>query len=249
MLSIFFVIMINFKIEKFEGPLSLLVKMIDKEEMDITQISLAHIADQYISYIKTSNNISPDEMADFLVVAARLLLIKSRALLPFIYPEEEKEIEELENQLRMYKEFLEAAKEIEKMLKKKKFMFTREFNRKIILSSISANGGISLFSPPTSLKAKDLKTVFKDILSRLHPPEKIEEQRMDERIKIEDKIKRIHNILINKIKTSFSKVVDGAKSKTEVIVSFLAILELIKQHDIAVSQSGLFNEIYINKKS
>lgn len=135
--------MIDIKIEKFQGPLNLLLQLIEKEEMDIAEVSLAKIADQYIEYIKITDKISPDDMADFLVVAARLLLIKSKALLPYLCAgEEEEEIKELENQLKMYKEFLEAAKGVDFLLGKKKFMFGREFNRKLILNNLN------FFSPP-----------------------------------------------------------------------------------------------------
>ena len=74
--------MISFKLEQFTGPLGLLLQLIEREELDITQISLAKIADQYIDYIRNSNAINPDEMADFLVVAAKLLLIKSKVRYP-----------------------------------------------------------------------------------------------------------------------------------------------------------------------
>ncbi len=233
--------MIQIKLEKFEGPLGLLLQLIEKEELDITQISLAKIADQYVNYIKNSTQISPDEMADFLVVAAKLLLIKSRALLPYLYPEEEEEIEELEQQLKMYKEFLEAARQIEAILKKKKFMFAREFNRKAILANIN------LFSPPKSLTSSDLAMVFRDLLARIEPPEKLEEETLDYKINIEDKILTIQQMLLNRIKIGFSKILASTKSKTEIIVSFLAMLELIKQKDIMVQQNGLFTEILISK--
>jgi len=233
--------MIQFKIEKFEGPLGLLLQLIEKEEMDITQVSLAKIADQYVNYIRNSININPDDMADFLVVAARLLLIKSKALLPYLYPEEEEEIAELEQQLKMYKEFLEAAKKIDVMLGKKKFMFVREFNRKAVLSNIN------LFSPPKSLKALDMKSIFEDLIGRIQPPEKLDEETLDKKINIEEKIMSIQKMLIDRIKTSFDKVIANAKNKTEIIVSFLAMLELIKQRDISVDQDGLFNKIIINK--
>ena len=118
--------MLNIKINSFEGPLGLLLQLIEKEEMDITQVSLAKIADQYIEYINEADNINPEEMADFLVVATRLLLIKSKALLPFLYPEEEEEIKDLEFQLKMYKEFLEAMKKIEALIGRKRFMFPRK---------------------------------------------------------------------------------------------------------------------------
>jgi segregation and condensation protein A len=245
-------VMIEIKTDHFEGPLGLLLQLIEKEEMDITQVSLAKIADQYIAHINSSTDINPDEMADFLVVAARLLLIKSKALLPFLHPEEEEEIEELERQLKMYKEFLEAMKVIEKKLRKKRFMFTRDpakAGRKAILDYLKSAAGseVNIFSPPKNLKANDLKNVFRDLLRYLKPPEKLEEEKLEYKVNIEDKIRAIKDILFNKIKVSFSKVLNNSKSKTEVIVCFLAVLELIKQRDIQVKQNGLFNEIEISK--
>ena len=94
----------DFTTEKFSGPLGLLISMIEGEEMDITEIALAKIADDYVNYIRSAENIDPDEMADFLVVAAKLLFIKSKALLPYLYTaEDEAEVDDLEKQLRMYK--------------------------------------------------------------------------------------------------------------------------------------------------
>lgn len=234
--------MLDIKINSFQGPLGLLLQLIEKEEMDITQVSLAKIADQYIEYINNSQNINPDEMADFLVVAARLLLIKSKALLPYLYPEEEEEIEELERQLRMYKEFIEAMTKIEKMIGKKKFMFAREFNRKAVLANIN------LFSPPKELKADDLKMIFSDLLGRIKPPEKLDEEKLEYKVNIEDKIRAIKDMLVQRMDFNFARIIKDAKSKTEMIVSFLAMLELIKQRDITVIQDKLFDEILISKK-
>jgi len=233
--------MIQIKLEKFEGPLGLLLKLIESEELNITEVSLAKIADQFIGYIQKSKLINAEEMADFLVVAARLLLIKSRALLPFLYPEEEQEIEELEQQLKMYKEFVDAAKKIQGIIGRKKFMFAREFNRRALINAIK------LFSPPKGLKKEDLAAIFKDLLARLEPPAALKEETLDYKINIEDKILIIQNMLLNRIKVSFNQVLASSKSKTEVIVSFLAMLELIKQKSIIVNQEGLFNEITIHK--
>ena len=231
----------NFKIDKFEGPLGLLLQLIEREELDITEISLAKIADQYIEYIRQAKTLKPEELADFLVVAARLLLIKSRALLPFLKGEAEEEIQEFEHQLRMYKEFLEAAKKIEAIIGKKRFSFAREFNRQAFLASAN------IFSPPKNLTAVDLATVFDEIISSIKPQEKLEEKNLEQIVNIEDKILAIRQILLEKIKISFNHVLAGAKNKTEIIVSFLAMLELIKQRDITVVQGGLFEEIEINK--
>lgn len=230
--------------EKFEGPLCLLLQLIEKEELDIAQISLAKIADQYIDYINNSPDINPDELADFLVVASRLLLIKSRALLPYLYPEEEKEIDELEQQLKMYKEFLSAAKVIAGIIGRKKFMFGRD-PAKAGLRAVLAN--MHLFSPPKNLKVSDLFAVFSDLLSRLKSVESLEEEKLEHKINIEEKIAAIQNMIINRIKISFSAILSGVKSKTEAAVSFLALLELIKQREVLAAQNGLFEEIEISK--
>jgi len=233
--------MLKIKLDQFEGPLSLLLQLIEKEDMDITEISLAKIADQYVNYIKNLDQINPEEMADFLVVAARLLLIKSKALLPYLYPEEEEEIEELEQQLKMYKEFLEAMKKVEAMIRKKKFMFAREFNKKTILANVN------IFSPPKRITPQDLATIFQGIIGSIKPEAKLEEEKIEYKINIEDKILTIQQMLINRIKISFNKILANTKSKTEIIVSFLAMLELMKQRNIMVRQDGLFNEILISK--
>jgi len=231
----------NFKIDKFEGPLGLLLQLIEKEEMDITEISLAKIADQYIEYIRNSEHLKPEEMADFLVVAAKLLLIKSRALLPFLKGEAEAEIQEFEDQLRMYKEFLAATEKIEAIIGEKRFSFAREFDRRAILASAH------LFSPPKRLTAAVLGEVFNEIIKNIQPLELLEEQSLEQAINIEDKILAIQQILLEKIKVSFNHILAGAKNKTEIIVSFLALLELIKQRGVIVMQGDLFGEIEINR--
>ncbi len=232
----------NVKFEKFEGPLPLLLHLIEKEELDITQISLARIADQFVTYIRGDNNILPEEMADFLVVAAKLLLIKSKALLPYLYPEEEEDIKELEAQLKMYKEFLDAAKVVEKLIGKKKFMFAREFNRKALLRQAN------VFSPPKNFGQAEMKMIITDVIGRYRPPEKIAEKTLRKKITIEEKILNIQSLLLDRIKISFNNLIKKAENKTEVIVSFLAILELMRQKEIVLDQDELFSEIIISKK-
>lgn len=224
--------------------MGLLLQLIEKEELDITEVSLAKIADQYINYMKELVVANPDETADFLVIAAKLLYIKSKALLPYLYTEEDEGIEELEQQLKMYKEFLEAMKVIEAMIGKKKFTFAREFDKKAILANLK------IFSPPTKLNKEDLALVFKNLISQIRPEEeKLEEEKLERKINIEDKILAIQKALLDTIKVNFSKFLAKAGSKTEIIVSFLAILELIKQRDVFAEQEGLFGEITINKNN
>lgn len=233
--------MIDIKLEKFEGPLYLLVKMIENEELDIIQVSLAKIADQYIEYIRQAEQISADELSDFLVVAARLLYIKSKALLPYIFPAEEDEGDELEKQLKMYKEYLEATKVVEAMLAEGKFMFAREFDKK----ALTANKPI--FSPPKKVKAEDLAMIFTDLLNRLRPPEKLKEEKIGHQVSMEEKISHIQTEVAKKIRVSFNRILESAQSKTDVIVSFLAALELMRQCHIILEQEIIFGEIVMNR--
>lgn len=233
--------MISIKLEKFEGPLSLLLQLIEKQELDVTEVSLAKVADQFVEYIRRAEIFQPEEAADFLVVAARLLLIKSKALLPYLYPEEEQELDEFERQLKMYKEFVEAAKLVEKMLGRKKFMFAREFNRKAVFQLEKA------FSPPKKLGKEDLSACFSDLIGRLSPPQKLEEGTIADKINIEDKISAIRGIIAARAKSSFSQLLRNASSKTEIIVNFLAALELMRQREAVLTQDALFGEIFISR--
>ncbi|PIP33940.1 hypothetical protein COX69_02170 [Candidatus Falkowbacteria bacterium CG_4_10_14_0_2_um_filter_48_10] len=234
--------MMQIQIEKFSGPLDLLLKIVEQEDLDITQISLAKIADEYLRYLEKPGHIDPEDMADFLLVAAKLLVIKSRALLPNLAPEEEQEISELEAQLRMYKEFVEAAKKIQAIIGQKKFMFAREFNRKIILPDTN------FFSPPKKMSRDDLRMVFDDLLARLKPAaQALEESRMERKIRIEDKIAAIQEIFLGRMRASFRELLAGADSKTEIIVCFLAILEMTKQKFVTVEQGNLFEDIIIHR--
>jgi len=235
--------MLNISVEKFEGPLDLLLKLIEKEELDITKISLAKITDQYIDFVKNSPAIRPGEVADFLVLAARLLYIKSKALFPYMELEEEGDSEDLEKQLRMYKEFLEAAKKIEAILKGKPFMFPREFNRNAIARSIYN------FSPPKNLSGGAMAGILREIIERIKPAQiDLDEKKLETVIHIEDRIKLIQKMLVEKIKFNFKKLLEKAESKTEIIVSFLAMLELAKQNDIIIEQEELFGDIILGPK-
>lgn len=237
--------MLEIKTEKFQGPLGLLLKLIEKEELDITDIGLAKITDQYISYIKQSDNITPENMADFLVVASKLLYIKSKALLPYLHnDEEEEDITEFENQLRMYKEFLDASKKIEKMISKKKFLFIRDISK---LGRKSRLVNVKSFSAPKSLTKKVLHQRYKEIISNIEiVEEELEEEVLEHKVSIDEKIVHIQSMLMEKISFSFNRVISSAVSKTEVVVCFLAILELAKQRELTIKQDKLFDEIFIN---
>src|SRR3989338_1295198 len=108
--------MYEIKLDRFEGPLDLLLQLIEKENFDITQVALASVAEQFLHYLGEVEDTSPEELADFLVVAAKLLHIKSKTLLPVVDFEEEENTDDLTEQLRMYREFVKASQVISHLM-------------------------------------------------------------------------------------------------------------------------------------
>lgn len=229
--------MYKIKIEQFEGPLDLLLQLIEEQKLEITQVSLSNVTEQYIAILDQNVGIPAEELADFLVVAAKLLLIKSKALLPYLSPEEEDLGSELEQQLKMYKLFYEASKVIHKMILKKKFCFYRETSRLII----------PVFIPPENITAQDLGRFFQLILKNIEPIIEIPKQAMHRTISIWEKINQIKDFIFQSEGLNFKNLIAKAKSRTEIIVTFLALLELIKQRDIVVCQDNIFCDINIKK--
>jgi len=211
---------------------------------------LAKIADEYVNYLKTAQaNIDPEEMADFLVVAAKLLFIKSKALLPYLYSaEEEEEIDDLERQLRMYKEFVAASQKIKDTIAARHWLYLPPLTK-----NRRGQNNLPVFSPPAKLTAAILQAQFLKILDGLEgelkkqQEEKLGETTLEPKISIDDKIALIKTLLLDKIRVNFSKLLADAATKTEVIVSFLAVLELAKQRELIFDQEELFSEIHISK--
>lgn len=231
----------NIKLEQFEGPLDLLLQLTEQERLDITRVSLAQIADQYLEYISNAKNITLGHLADFLSVASKLILIKSKALLPLLEftEEEEEEIKDLEQQLAEYKRFKEAAQKLDSVFKSPFVSFSRE----------GFLGMGTVFYPPQNMVAEDLAKAFNKVLGEIIVPEKLEEETVKEVLTLEDKIVHLQETLKRRVETSFSQLVAEAKDKVEVVVSFLAMLELVKQRIIHVEQDGLFSEINLKHKN
>lgn len=229
--------MLTITLEQFEGPLDLLLQLIEHEKLDITSVSLSRVTDQYFESLSNiQSQLRIDELAEFLVVAAKLLLIKSYCLIPSATQEEEQEIGEFEERLRLYREFVKAGRYIEQLWSKHVCMYTRP--RPLVAGEIA-------FSPPKKLTVDMLSTAYTDSLKALmshavSPPRLIA---FDSRISIGDKIEHIRALLSQRASLYFKHVIASAKNRSEIIVSFLAILELIKQRTIVAQQETLFSEI------
>jgi len=148
------------QIEKFDGPFHILVELLDSQKLNITEVSLSKVTEQYLEAINTQPNIDPYALADFLVVSSRLLYMKSKILLPMLQWEEEPETVSLEDQLKMYKEYYDASKTIEKMFKAKNFAFSRE--------RLAVDVEV-LFNPPHNLAVNKLQQVMEKIIKLIEP--------------------------------------------------------------------------------
>ena len=229
--------MYEIKLEKFEGPLDLLLKLIEREELDITDVALAKITDQYVDHLEKLPEIPVEELSDFLVVAAKLLYIKSRMLLPLLHWDQEEEEGDLEQRLRMYKEYVEAAKKVQAMLGKRRHTFVRE---KPPLAAIG-------FVPPRDLTTEKMAELFREALKRLIPVVKPPEGVIEKTVSIHEKIRHIQDILGRHERISFRQVLEKAETRGEIIVCFLALLELIKQRHLGAVQGEHFGEIHLVK--
>jgi len=225
------------KLEQFEGSLDLLLRLIEEEEMDITKVSLAKVTDQYLTYLNETADISTEELADFLVVAAKLLLIKSKYLLPQLQTDDD-EGSDLGRQLKLYKEFYEASKVLQKMIIKKKFLFSRE--RPAITMD-------KVFNPPKSLTTQKMQEIFINVLRELEPWVNLPSEVMVRTISIRERIAGIQQMIKQQAELNFKHLLKSATNKIEVIVTFLALLELVKLRIIAVVQDKKFDDIVIKK--
>ncbi|OGY47508.1 MAG: hypothetical protein A3J62_03295 [Candidatus Buchananbacteria bacterium RIFCSPHIGHO2_02_FULL_38_8] len=232
--------MYKVKVQQFEGPLDLLLQIIENQKLQITEVALAEVTEQYIQILHQSaqKQIRTEELADFLVVASRLLLIKSRALLPFLVWEEEEGEEDLTKQLKIYKEYLEAMKVIQAIIGKKQFCFSRE--RLLVSEEIG-------FAPPPKLKGDRLAEIFNEIILGLDPWLNLPTEVVRKTISIQEKIQQLREKIYKQATTKFSEILKEAKDKTEIVVSFLALLELMKQKVVMVKQDKIFDDITIEK--
>lgn len=229
--------MYNIKLEQFEGPLDLLLQLIEKEELDITQISLAKVTDTFLGHLSRVEEIRPDELADFLVVAAKLLLIKSNLLLPGI-AESEQEVTDLIDQLKIYREYLLASKGLQKIINQKKFSYSRE---KLPPDLVKRSFRLNVKITPSMLKNS-----FENILHIIVSQIKLTQKKIKKIISLKEKIAELIKLLKKYKEIKLNTLITKA-AKEEIVVIFLATLELVKEKTITVFQDGLFEEITIKK--
>lgn len=232
--------MYTIKLSTFEGPLDLLLELIEGRKMEITQISLAQVTDQFLEYLRNNEDkITADSLASFLVIAAKLILIKSRALLPFLEltKEEEEDIVDLEQQLKEYQRFREAGKALGELFDKKNIGISRKYKEV----------ATSMFYPPQDITVEVLADIFNRIISEQPVIPELPKDILKSKISVEDKIKEIVELVKKRIEVAFHSLVKPHQGKEHVIVNFLAMLELSRQKLVTIRQQETFGEIVLLK--
>lgn len=227
----------------FEGPLDLLLQLIEREKLDISSISLAQVADQFLAYVRELEQIAADTLADFLVVAARLVWIKSHLLLPQPTRPGEEEPEEdpaeaLARQLREYKRFKDAALALRDIEEAGFHTYLRaapppELERHLetdasALVELLAAAQVALAAAASNLPAENLDGMVVPFTLTIH-----------------DQIGLIRRATAGSQRVSFQSLLQRAHHRVEIIVTLLAVLELIKRRQIEVAQEQPFGDILI----
>jgi len=227
------------RVHNFEGPLDLLLSLIEQQQLDITQIALAQVTEQFLQYIKQLEHVDPTVLADYLSIAAKLLVIKSKAILPSleVEPEEEDAGHDLESKLLLYKQFKEVAKYLKHLDNRRKQSWTRTLTFEERVS----------FYPDPGVTAKEMHAAIITVLQGLRELDNLPKAKVKEAISIQEKIDHLRNSLGQQVETKLSDLLKTAKNKTEVIVTFLALLELIKQKIFIADQETLFADVVIKK--
>ncbi|MCL2485533.1 MAG: segregation/condensation protein A [Endomicrobia bacterium] len=221
-------------LDTFEGPLDLLLHLIKKKDLEISEIKIADITSEYLSYLNLMKELNIDIAGEFLVMASTLMQIKAKTLLPSESEkgEEEDPFDNLKNRLLEYQKY----KEIGKLLSYKSIESSQVYYRPApVINKHDFVLDATLF---------ELMESFREALTAL--PDNIKEI-MYQEIPIETKIREILDILEGKQYISFSEILKIQKNRMALIVCFMAVLELIKNRQIAAKQSELFQEIRIYK--
>ena len=233
------------KLEVFEGPLDLLLYLIKKEEVDIYDVSIERITRQYLEYVDTFRMLDLEVAGEFVVMAANLIYIKSRSLLPVHQQPAEEDAEEedprwdLIRQLIEYKKFKDAAAQLQQ----------RELEQEGLIPRILEKPNLT--APDALLKQEvsifDLINAFRKVLKRLESKREDLREIFEENFTVSDKIEHIMVITRREVPVAFSELFASAASRTEIAVTFLALLELIRLKQLRVLQQEPFSEILISR--
>lgn len=231
------------KHEQFEGPVEVLLELIEKRKLFVNDISLAAVTDDFIAYIQ-NKGMHPEHVASFLSVAATLLLIKARSLLPNLEltTEETASISDLERRVALYQIITEASR-----------WLIQKYGKKIAFEGVPRMSGV-VFAPDPTLSVDMLSALVDGAVLRVPPPApKRPEARVFKSISIAEVLDTLHDRIQKALSVSFKDIVvhspeaDQKSQKVYVIVSFLGMLELVRRGFVHAEQEASFGDIQLQK--
>ena len=229
------------KLEVFEGPLDLLLYLIKRDEIDIYDISIERITRQYLEYLQVFKELKIDIAGEFVVMAANLIYLKSRSLLPLDQQPPDEDAEEddprwdLIRQLIEYKKFKEAAAQLHDRALEQERIFTRDGGSAAISGAPLPLHEVGIFQ---------LIHAFQEVIKRVEAQEDLQEI-FGERFSVSDKIEKILERVGDGAPVRFSELFGQIVSRVEIVVTFLALLELIRLNQVRAMQRKMFDEIEI----
>ncbi len=235
------------KLDVFEGPLDLLLYLIKRDEVDIYEVSIERITRQYLEYLDAFKLLNIDLAGEFIVMAANLLYIKSRTLLPADLQMAEEDAEEddprweLIRQLIEYKKFKEAANQLRE----------REAAQENLYARVPAAPDLPVDAENLLVDEVgifDLIRAFQNVLRRRTAPTEDLREIFEENFTVSDKIDHVLRLLGSGVPLRFEEMFSGQASRTEIVVTFLALLELIRMKQLGVRQDQPFGEIWIERR-
>ncbi|MEK7193646.1 MAG: segregation/condensation protein A [Patescibacteria group bacterium] len=238
-------------LEQFSGPIHKLLELVEERKLEITEISLAKVTNDFLAYLKTLEKIETPLLADFVVVASRLVLIKSKSLLPelALTDEEQGEIKDLENRLILFREFKPAMKDIASLWDKGGRQYARPYLLVRELTALDqtdfSGEGVKMFYPGASVTNDALFESLRKIFSVFQKLETEEQTVKEKIITVEEKIQEIIRRVSELGSTSFRHLSE-TKSRSEIITLFLAVLHLAREQLIFLEQKSYFSDILIN---
>lgn len=226
------------KTEVFEGPMDLLLDLVEKRKLLINDISLASVTDEYMRHVAQMQEASLPGTAQFVQLAATLLLIKSRSLLPILEltDEEEESIEDLEERLKLYQIYRNAGKTIE-----------NAFGTQLLHERQFVQRTEPIFTTDRFTERGALKEAMYRVLSELPKKQEKPHVRVRKSISLEEMMNRLAQRIEQQVRLRFSELLENEQDRTVVIVGFLAVLESVKQGAVLVAQAERFEEIEIEK--
>jgi segregation and condensation protein A len=227
------------RLPNYEGPLDVLLRLIEEQQLQITAVSLTAVADQFIAYLGSMARRDPQTIAGFLAVAARLILIKSRALLPqaVVPTDDREETDNLVSQLRALQLFKRAAA----ILKDREVRRLRSFN--VQPPPIPRPQSRAL--PLDNVTLEILARAMQRVVDRWLPPPMADEMVSRLSVTVNDSMDKIQTAVARYPRVTFTEMLDGVNTRVEIVVTLLGLLELLKRFSVRCYQDALFGEIYI----